>query len=71
LLEYKQLEVARTILKDVTDDAPLGQKAAMQGAIEALAGNCTAALPLFEKADAEGGAGCAPKKYRLMCASAP
>lgn len=71
LLEYKQLEVARTILKDVTDDAPPGQKAAMQGAIEALAGNCAAALPWFEKADAEGGIGCAPAKYRLICTPAP
>lgn len=71
LLEYKQVDAARTILNDVTDDAPPGRKAAMQGAIEALAGNCAAALPLFDQADAEGGAGCAPGKYRLMCAPPP
>lgn len=39
--------------------------------IEALSGNCAAALPFFDKADAEGGAGCAPSKYRLMCTQQP
>jgi hypothetical protein len=64
LLERKQLDSARVILAEITDDAPPGRKAAMQGAIEALAGNCAAALPLFEKAE---GAGCARPKYRSLC----
>jgi hypothetical protein len=67
LLDYKQLDAARAILNEVTDDAPPGRKVGMQGALEALAGNCAAALPLFDKADAEGGAGCAPPKYRHLC----
>lgn len=67
LLEYKQLDAARAILKDVTDTAPPGRKAAMQGAIEALSGNCAAAIPLLDQADQEGGLGCAPTKYREMC----
>jgi hypothetical protein len=72
LLEYKQLDAARAILKEVSDNAPPGQKAAMQGAIEALAGNCAAAIPLLDQADKEGGLGCSPGKYRAMCpANAP
>lgn len=72
LLEYKQLDAARAILKEVSDNAPPGQKAAMQGAIEALAGNCAAAIPLLDQAEKEGGLGCAPGKYRAMCpANAP
>lgn len=67
LLERKQLDSARVILAEITEDAPPGRKAATQGAIEALAGNCAAALPLFEKADKEGGAGCAKPKYRNLC----
>lgn len=67
LLEYKQLDAARAILKEVGDAAPPGRKAAMQGAIEALAGNCAAAIPLFDRADKEGGLGCVPSKYRAMC----
>jgi hypothetical protein len=67
LLERKQLDAARVILAEITDDAPPGRKVAMQGAIEALAGNCAAALPLFDKADAEGGAGCARPKHRRLC----
>jgi hypothetical protein len=67
LLEYKQVDAARAILEEVTDNAPPGRKAAMQGAIEALAGNCDAAIPLLDRADQEGGLGCAPAKYRAMC----
>lgn len=67
LLEYKQLDAARAILEGVSDNAPPGRKAAMQGAIEALSGNCAAAIPLFDRADKEGGIGCAPEKYRGMC----
>lgn len=67
LLEYKQIDAARAILKEVTDEAPPGRKAAMQGALKALSGDCELALPLFDKADAEGGLGCAPLKYRKMC----
>jgi hypothetical protein len=67
LLDYEQFDAARAILEKVTDDAPPGRKLAMQGALEAIAGNCKAAKPLFDKADAEGGAGCAPLKYRRMC----
>jgi len=69
LLDYKQLDAARAILAEVTEEAPPGRKVALQGAIEALSGNCAAALPLFEKADAEGGAGCAEPKYRRLCGS--
>ena len=67
LLDRKQLDSARVILAEITDDAPPGRKAAMQGAIEALAGNCAVTLPLFDKADVEGGAGCARPKYRRLC----
>jgi hypothetical protein len=67
LLEYRQLDAARVILGEVTGDAPPGRKSAMQGAIEALAGNCAAAVPLFDRADAEGGIGCAAPKYRRLC----
>jgi hypothetical protein len=67
LLEYKQLDAARTIFKEVTDNAPAGRKAAMQGAIEAMSGNCAAAIPLLDQAEKEGGLGCAPTKYRAMC----
>lgn len=69
LLEYNQLDAARAILREVTDNAPPGRKAAMQGAIEALTGNCAAAIPLLDQADKDGGLGCAPEKYRAMCAS--
>lgn len=67
LLDYKQLDAARVILADVTEEAPPGRKVALQGAIEALSGNCKAALPLLERADLEGGAGCAEPKYRRLC----
>ena len=67
LLEYKQIDAARAILGEVTNDAPPGRKLGLQGALEAVAGNCKAAKPLFDKADAEGGAGCAPLQYRRMC----
>jgi hypothetical protein len=67
LLDYGQLEAARVILNQVTDDAPAGRRDGLQGAIEALSGNCAAALPLFDKADADGGLGCAPPKYRRLC----
>jgi hypothetical protein len=69
LLEYDQLDAARAILKEVGDSAPPGRKAAMQGAIEAMSGNCAAAIPLLDQADREGGTGCAPMKYRAMCLS--
>jgi len=69
LLEYNQLDAARAILKEVTDDAPPGRKVAMQGAIEAMSGNCAAAIPLLDQAEKEGGLGCAPSKYRSMCPS--
>lgn len=67
LLDYQQFDAARAILSEVTGDAPPGRKLGLQGALEAVAGNCKTAKPLFDKADAEGGAGCAPLKYRRMC----
>ena len=69
LLEYEQVDAARAILEQVSDEAPPGRKAAMQGAIEAMTGNCAAAVPLLDQADREGGLGCAPAKYRAMCPS--
>lgn len=69
LLEYQQIDAARAILKGVSDNVPAGHKAAAQGGIEAMTGNCAAAIPLLDRAEKEGGLGCAPEKYRAMCSS--
>jgi hypothetical protein len=69
LLEYKQLAAAKDILAAVTQDAPPGRKAGLEGSIAALEGRCAEARALFHQADAAGGIGCAPPKYRKLCDS--
>jgi hypothetical protein len=67
LLKHKQLAAAKDILAAVTDDAPPGRRTGLQGSIAALEGRCTEAIALFDQADAAGGVGCAPPKYRKLC----
>ena len=50
-------------------DAPLGRATALRGKLAALEGDCVTANRLFDRADAEGGPGCAPLKDRMLCAA--
>jgi hypothetical protein len=68
LIDYKQLDAAKAILDEVSDNGPRGRKPALQAAIAALSGDCATALPLFAKAEHEGGVGCVAPKYRALCA---
>ena len=69
LLDQKQFEQASRLLDQVTTDAPRGRPAALRGKLAALQGDCVTAVKLFDRADAEGGAGCAPVEDRKLCAA--
>lgn len=67
LLDQKQFAEARRLLDQVTQDAPRGRAAVLLGRLAALQGDCVTAGKMFDRADAEGGAGCAPIEYRNLC----
>lgn len=67
LLDQKQFAEARRLLDQVTQDAPRGRAAVLRGRLAALQGDCVTARKMFDRADAEGGAGCAPIEYRNLC----
>jgi hypothetical protein len=69
LLDQKQFDEARRQLDQVTKDAPRGRASALRGRLAALQGDCVTATRLFDKADVEGGAGCAPNEDRRLCAA--
>lgn len=67
LLDQKQFAEARWLLDQVTQDAPRGRASVLRGRLAALQGDCLTARKMFDRADAEGGAGCAPIEYRNLC----
>jgi hypothetical protein len=67
LLDQKQFDEARRLLDEVTKDAPRGRVAALRGRLAALEGDCVTATQLFDKAEAEGGAGCVSLADRKLC----
>ena len=71
LLDQKQFDEAGHVLDQVTKDAPLGRASLQRGRLAALKGDCVTANKLFDKADVEGGAGCAPIEDRKLCSALP
>jgi hypothetical protein len=67
LMDVRRFDDARRVLDEVTEDAPPGRASALRGRLAALQGDCVTAIKLFDKADAEGGGGCAPSKDRKLC----
>jgi thioredoxin-like negative regulator of GroEL len=65
LLDQKRFDDARRVLEEVTKDAPRGRVTALRGRLAALQGDCVTAIPLFHKAESEGG--CVASEDRKLC----
>lgn len=67
LVLAERFDEARSVLDEVTEDAPRGRVSALRGRIAALQGDCATAIKLFDQADIEGGGNCARNEDRKLC----